>query len=170
MSYVTRPIRGFQITFLTSVQPSDRLPRFVREHSRLSRSFSTTSRIYRLFVISRRAALCEGRSSGSQILLLRTFFSFGLRFFVSLSQVLQPAFLVSQRFIPFYSQRFLRSIAFPRFSPFYPETFYTTLGFQRRRFSVLLRSSSVQSIHFVPFSLISLYVQLHRSGAFVLVG
>ena len=39
MSYVTRPIGGFQITFLTSVQPNDRLLLPVREHSRLSRLF-----------------------------------------------------------------------------------------------------------------------------------
>ena len=155
MSYVTRPIRGFQITFLTSVQPSDRLPRFVREHSRLSRSFSTTSRIYRLFVISRRAALQASRTSDHREYFTSIIFPFGLQFFVSLSQVFTARFFVSWRFIPYYSQRFSRSIAFPRSSPFYSETFlhdFRVLASTFQRFTPQQQCTEHSFLfHFVSF-------------------
>ena len=162
MSYVTRPIRGIQITFLTSVQPNDRLPRFVLEHSRLFRlRHRFASSYFRFVLISRSEA-----DRATSLFSLRTIIIWHLRplglFFRELTDTLSPlkVFIsVTSRIIPFHSQRFQRTsplfslhrVLFRRDFMVLASYYFITIGYSRHIISI----QSVYLAHFLSFSCIT---------------
>ena len=130
----------FRLPFLTSYSPSDRLPRFVREHSRL---FRLRHRFAGLapFHVEQPCRKVGPLSSGFYFI---EHFSSDFFRFVTYSGI-------TSRYIPLYSWRFLRRIALLRSSPFYPETFYgfRVLSFYSLR--ILRCIISIQSVHLAHF-------------------